>query len=278
MKLKRLKANFIDKLKESYTEKEAESLFFIMLEFRLGISRLTYISDNDKVIPDKDVEVLERDLTPLIEGKPWQYIVGKVEFCGLELFVNENTLIPRPETEELAEYIRKNSKSPQRVLDIGTGSGCLAIAMKHFYPSAEVWAIDISEPALAVAQKNAAHHKLDINFVQANILNGENFPNEKYDLLVSNPPYIAPDEAREMEPQVLDYEPKQALFAEGNDPLIFYRAIAKLGVMNAPVKIYLEINARYGAELVEMFSAERGEVRILKDLSGKDRFAEVSYK
>ncbi len=275
MTLRELKNKYVADLSHRYTKKEAGSLFFIMLQHRSNSGRLKYLWNSSMNISNKDKMVLMNDLNSLAKGKPWQYITGEVEFCGLLLSVNSHTLIPRPETEELVEYIRQELKNPpKRILDIGTGSGCLAIALKHFYPAAEVWAIDVSERALEVAQKNATCLNLDIRFQKADILDVKWQIREKFDLIVSNPPYISKKDGADMEEHIITHEPEIALFVKGFDPLIFYKAIRNFSStqLNSEGSLFTEVNQKYGTQSLNVFSDSSRKASLAKDISGNDRF------
>jgi release factor glutamine methyltransferase len=272
---------------------------------------------------DKQLLHWERVLAHLKKQKPIQYILGETEFYGLPFLVNENTLIPRPETEELVELIiKQNSKSeipPEpkvngaklnsklKILDIGTGSGCIAIALKKNLPNSEVFAIDISEEALETAKKNAQINQVEINFIQADILkinNLEQLPTSNsqlptsnfhlptsvfqlpssnfhlpttFDIIVSNPPYVRILEKQEINPNVLEYEPHLALFVEDEDALIFYRKIAQLALksLSPNGRLYFEINQYLGKETVELIESFGFKNVVLhKDIYGNDRMIE----
>jgi release factor glutamine methyltransferase len=227
-------------------------------------------------------------LSDLKIEKPIQYILGETEFFGLRFEVNENTLIPRPETEELVELIIKEEGKGKReegkvkILDIGTGSGCIAISIAKNIPTAEVFAIDVSEKALAVAKKNSEINSTKVNFINADILKIDDvtelstfdFRLSTFDLIVSNPPYVRNLEKAEIKPNVLEYEPHLALFVEDNDALLFYRKIAQLAIKNLAVngKLYFEINQYLGKETVQLLeSLAFKNVELIKDIYGNDR-------
>ena len=219
----------------------------------------------------------EKVTEELKKGKPYQQILGYTEFYGNRFFVDENVLIPRPETEELLELAIskiKNLKSKiqnLKLLDVGTGSGIIPITLKKHFPDTEISAIDISEKALEIAQKNATFHKTEINFIQADYLNTD--LTENYDVIISNPPYIGIDENIEIEDSVKGFEPNIALFSPTQDALIFYRKIAKdcENHLNENGLFFLEINQKLGKETLELFK-NFSESKLVKDLSGNDRF------
>ena len=219
----------------------------------------------------------EKVTEELKKGKPYQQILGYTEFYGNRFFVDENVLIPRPETEELLELAIskiKNLKSKiqnLKLLDIGTGSGIIPITLKKHFPYAEVFAMDISEKALEIAQKNADFHQTEIKFLKADYLNTN--LTEKYDVIISNPPYIGIDENTEIEDSVKGFEPNIALFSPTQDALIFYRKITKdcENHLNENGLFFLEINQKLGNETLELFK-NFSESELVKDLSGNDRF------
>ena len=219
----------------------------------------------------------EKVTQELKKGKPYQQILGYSEFYGNRFFVDENVLIPRPETEELLELAIskiKNLKSKiqnLKLLDVGTGSGIIPITLKKHFPDAEISAMDISEKALEIAQKNADFHQTEIKFLKADYLNTD--LTEKYDVIISNPPYIGIDENTEIEDSVKGFEPNIALFSPTQDALIFYRKIAKdcENHLNKNGLFFLEINQKLGKETLELFK-NFSESELVKDLSGNDRF------
>ena len=219
----------------------------------------------------------EKVTEELKKGKPYQQILGYTEFYGNRFFVNENVLIPRPETEELLELAINKIRDSRfeirdfKILDVGTGSGIILITLKKHFPDTEISAMDISEKALEIAQKNADFHKTEINFIQADYLNTNLTVN--YDVIISNPPYIGIDENTEIEDLVKGFEPNIALFSPTSDALIFYRKIAKDAdkFLNEKGMIFLEINQKLGNETLELFK-NFSESELVKDLSGNDRF------
>lgn len=221
------------------------------------------------------IEGLEAIIEQLAAGRPVQYVVGHTEFCGLQIAVREGVLIPRPETEELAMWIAHEEERAQNILDVGTGSGCIALAAKHFSPQIQVFAADISDEALAIAVGNASHLKLEVTFRKADALSNlsEIFP-EQFDVIVSNPPYVPQSDRAAMHTNVRDYEPDNALFVPDNDPLRFYRAIARAGRrMLAPGgRLYFEIYHLYADPMRQML-AEEGytATEVRKDLAEKPR-------
>ena len=278
MLLKSYKSTFLQELSPLYDEKEIESFFYIVLESFHNKKRIDLALNPEMEMDAVQLLRWESVLSDLKKEKPIQYILGETEFYGLPFLVNENTLIPRPETEELVEWILQSTKYEEQstklnVLDIGTGSGCIAISLAKNLPNTQVAAIDVSEKALATAHKNAEINKVEVNFILKNILETEAL-DEKYDIIVSNPPYVRNLEKEEIKPNVLEYEPHLALFVEDNDALLFYRKIAELAKKNLSEngKLYFEINQYLGKETVELLE-EMGFKNIVlkKDIYGNDR-------
>ena len=277
MTILEFKRYFKSELSELYTEAESAQLYSVFLYEKTGFDRFQQRRFAHQELLISDEEELKEIIVELKTGKPYQQILGHTEFYGKKFFVDENVLIPRPETEELVELAKieiQNLKSKiqnLKLLDIGTGSGIIPITLKKYFPNAEISAIDISEKALEIAKKNADFHKKEINFIQADFLNTE--LTEKYDIIISNPPYIGIEENIEIEDSVKGFEPNIALFSPTSDALIFYKKIAKDGekYLNENGMIFLEINQKLGKETLELFS-NYSESRLIKDLSGNDRF------
>ena len=265
---------FVSELKVCYTHKESESITFLVLEKVLKSEKYRLLIQKDEVLKDTDEKHLLKILDELKNCKPVQYALGETEFCGLRFIVNESVLIPRPETEELVYWIKASISIHDKVLDIGTGSGCIAIALKYFQPDAEISAIDISEEALMVAKKNAAINKCAVSFFNRNIFNGDFVQKNKYNVIVSNPPYIKNSEKCQMHNNVIEFEPHIALFVPDNNPLIFYKRIADFAKNNLYKNglLFFEINELYGHEINDMLSdMDFKNIVIKKDIQGKDR-------
>ena len=275
MTILEFKRYFKTELSELYTEAESAKLYTIFLYEKTGFDAFQQRRFAHQELLISDEEDLKEILKELKTAKPYQQILGYTEFYGLKFFVDENVLIPRPETEELLEITIQRLKNLKikklKILDVGTGSGIIPITLKKHFPDAEVSAMDISEKALEIAQKNADFHKTKINFIQADYLNTNLTVN--YDVIISNPPYIGIDENAEIEESVKGFEPNIALFSPTSDALIFYRKIAKDAdkFLNEKGMIFLEINQKLGNETLELFK-NFSESELVKDLSGNDRF------
>jgi release factor glutamine methyltransferase len=287
MILKTYKSNFIESLNSIYDKEELESFFFIITEFLHQKKRIDLALDPNFAINEIELEKWNSIVTELKQEKPIQYIVGETQFYGLRFLVDENTLIPRQETEELVDLILNLTPNTQhltpKILDIGTGSGCIAISLAKNLPNAKVYALDISEKALETAKQNATINNVEINFIQDDILEMEVLsqstpytlhPKTFFDIIVSNPPYVRNLEKHEIKKNVLDYEPHLALFVEDNDALLFYRKIAQLAKINlsANGKLYFEINQYLGKETVELLeNLGFQNVKLIKDVYRNDR-------
>ena len=283
MLLKHYKKHFFDSLQDIQDEQEIESFFFILTEYLHNLKRVDVALNPNFEISEEEVEKWNAILAQLQQEKPIQYITGEAWFYGLRFEVNENTLIPRPETEELVEWIIESQKlkvqsQKLEILDIGTGTGCIPISLKANLPQANVSAIDVSEQALEVAKRNAASNKAEINFIQANILEVQDL-NQHFDIIVSNPPYVRNLEKQEIKKNVLDYEPHLALFVEDNDALLFYRKIAQLALLNLTPNglLFFEINQYLGNETVDLLeSLGFKNIELKKDIYGNDRMIKCS--
>ncbi|MFN0257201.1 peptide chain release factor N(5)-glutamine methyltransferase [Pedobacter ureilyticus] len=286
MKLTELAILYQDKLNQLYEEEEIQSLFFIALEEVLGYKKTDYIIKKQETVPDTALLRLNNILLGLTKGTPIQYIIGHTEFYGLKFKVNPAVLIPRPETEELVEWIlsvcnsrfvaenQNISQSSINIIDIGTGSGCIAIALKKHLPKAYVSAVDISSAALATAKENAAINEVGVTFIEDDILNYSESYASKFDIIVSNPPYIKEKEKAEMHENVLANEPHTALFVSNEKPLIFYEAIADFALLHLKKDghLFFEINANLGKETIQMLGAKGfTDIRLRLDMQGKER-------
>lgn len=277
-----LKQLFLNRLSALYSPNEAESILFFYLYYRLEMEKYQWTLRREEQLSEVCMQTITADLDRLASGFPVQYLVGKCEFFNCELSLNGKVLIPRPETEELVVEVvnRFQNRSAQRVLDVGTGSGAIALALKRDLPQAEVWATDFSENALECARENAENLKLDVNFLHHDILNDtiDSLPQD-LDILISNPPYIPISEKKNLHRNVKDYEPDSALFVPDSTPLIFYKKIAQVGIeLLKPTGVLLfETYHLFQNQMVEMLqSLGYKQVVITKDLQGKSRFVEAS--
>lgn len=307
MTIANFKNKFKTELSELYTDSETDFLYSVFVEKILGLNQIQQrmMSEND--LSDENKNQFQNIITDLKTGKPYQHILGETEFYGMNFFVNENVLIPRPETEELLEFaiekirayeknaiylsMRSNESSDYKfceasekdvpeskkfkklkIMDIGTGSGVIPLVLKKYFPGVEVSSIDFSEKALEVAKRNAAFHQLDINLIHADYLNFD--LNENYDIIISNPPYIGIEEKVEIDDSVKGFEPTMALFSPTSDALIFYRKIAEDSIkhLNKNGFLFLEINQKLGQGTLELYQDIFSNVELIKDLSGNDRF------
>lgn len=274
MNFKELRGLFIREGAEFYNQEEASALFYRMLDQLLGWSRTKATTNLDTDIEASDLHKYLDVLEKLKVGQPIQYVFEETWFYGFPFKVNSAVLIPRPETEELVYWIIEELKyrNGGSLLDIGTGSGCIAIALKKSLDNFNVSALDVSADALEVAQYNASINKVVVNFIEADIL--EYSGTERFDLIVSNPPYIKEDEKPEMHKNVLAYEPHRALFVSNENPLIFYKAIADFALVHLIPQglLFFEINEYLGKETVDMLVLKGFKQIILKkDMQGKDR-------
>lgn len=285
---------YAGELEKLYGSDEANALIMILLEHYFNIDRMKIALEPDLRLSESELLTLHFAVKELLKNKPVQYIIGETEFCGMRFFVNENVLIPRPETEELVNKlaVTPNSsfrpkrsgveKSPTHIsiLDIGTGSGCIAISLARLLKDSSVTAVDVSEKALEVAKKNAEANEVSVTFIKDDILNPQNrdLLNGQFDIIVSNPPYVCESEKSEMRANVLDYEPSTALFVSDNDPLVFYRKILEFAqkALKPNGEVWFEINEKYGGEM-KYLCFEKGfkNVEIIKDFRERERVVRI---
>ena len=263
-----------------YENREASTIASMVMEFVTGKSKMDRWLSKNELLADIQLERLERYTNELSTGKPVQYVLGQAWFAGLCLEVTPDTLIPRPETEELvnwcAQWATANIKSsaPLKILEVGTGSGCIAIALQKKLPTAQITAVDISDAAIQVATINAAKYKVSITFKTLDFLNETCWPElGTYDIIISNPPYIAEIEKNNMAKHVLDFEPHSALFVPDNNALLFYNAIANFGKSNLQLggAIFVEINQALGIQTQDVFAQNKYKTILKKDLFENDR-------
>lgn len=275
MLIQEFKRHFFSELSNLYPETEIQSFFTILVEFKLHLSRIQLALEHNFELDNDDLDFLQSALMKLKIQIPIQYIVGETAFYGLLFKVDKNVLIPRPETEELVEWIIQNNTNSNslKILDIGTGSGCIAISLAKNLPNATVSAIDISVEALNVAKNNAEFNQVTVEFVQADILTLEKL-STNFDIIVSNPPYVREMEKMQMQQNVLSNEPHIALFVNDENPLLFYDKIAELAKKHLTENgiLYFEINQYLGAETVDLLKSKGFKnVELKKDIYGVDR-------
>jgi release factor glutamine methyltransferase len=274
------------RLQPLYPAGEARSLAYQLLQHYLGMSRAQLYACGEQEIPRNLAGKIEAGVNDLLSHKPLQYITGEVEFCGLPFVVNASVLIPRPETEELVQLAvqtLQQQRTPWRALDLCTGSGCIAVSVAAQLPAAQVAACDVSEEALAVAQRNAQRHRTPVDFFPCDILHQHDalaarLAPASVHAILSNPPYVRRSEQALMQPNVLRYEPHPALFVDDRDPLVFYRAIAAIARRHlAPAGFVLvEINEALAGATAGVFRAAGfSDVQVKRDLCGKERFVQA---
>jgi len=274
-----IKKVLVKKLSGIYPLKEAENLVNMLILHYFGLSRAMQQVQIERKLSVSEVQVIQEAVKRLLNSEPIQYVLGSTEFYGLRIEVGQGVLIPRPETEELVgKIIGDNPGTDFEILDIGTGSGCIALALKNVLPGCGVTAIDISAGALLLARKNAKKLNLDIDFRQCNILNTDacwSTLDKSFHIIVSNPPYVLQKEKKRMADNVLKFEPHLALFVDDAEPLLFYRKIMDFAcrALKSGGKLYLEINADYAAETASLFDKDIFySPEVLTDLHGKSRF------
>jgi len=293
MIVKQYRNYFNETLKTIYPITEIDSFFFLLLEEYLGFRRVDIVLKSDFKITQETLNLLQSATKQLEQEVPLQYIIGKTEFYGLPFVVNKHVLIPRPETEELVAWVvsessrfktfntstKQTTETKQlKILDIGTGSGCIPVSLKKQLPFAEISAIDISNDALTVAKKNAVLNNVDIHFILQDILKTVAL-DQHYDIIISNPPYVRELEKKELKNNVLKNEPHVALFVENDNPLIFYAKIAELAkkYLNKNGLLFFEINQYLGTETIDLVN-KKGlkNIQLKKDMFGNDRIIVAS--
>ena len=298
MTVNELYKNFVGQLKIIYDERESTNITDWVFE-SAGIKKLDRITEKRKQLNNSTVEQLNTKLLELLKHTPVQYVLGEAWFFKMKLFVNEHVLIPRPETEELVEWVvedvrgkmydvrsKKSLNIPHptshivHILDIGTGSGCIAIALKKELPGAEIFAIDVSKDALDIAKKNASDQNAEINFLQIDFLNEDHWKSlQSFHIIISNPPYIPESEKTKLAKNVVEHEPHVALFVTNYDPFIFYREIASFASKHLKEngKVYVEVHEDYSKEVQKIFAEKKFKTEIKKDIYGRDRMI-CAYK
>jgi release factor glutamine methyltransferase len=280
LNLKDVQSTFHKALDHLYEKEEVDSFFFILIEAYYKVSRLQLAMEPQLSVENH--EAILDALELLKKHQPIQYILGVTEFYGLPLKVNEHTLIPRPETEELVAWVLNHQPSTinhqLRILDVGTGSGCIAISLAKNLPKAEVYALDVSGEAIKIAKQNAGLNKVHVEFIEADILNSEtwnsDFKDLNFDIIVSNPPYVREQEKQYMKLNVLDNEPHLALFVKDEDPLLFYKAITQFAIdkLSKNGRLYFEINEYLGNDMIQLLVKNQfSNIELKQDMFKKDR-------
>lgn len=274
MTIHEARQQLVFRLYDIYDDREAQSIADWVMEELTGWQKIDRILNKKVPLSAPQIERLQQITNELMAHKPVHYILQQAWFMGMKLYVDENVLIPRPETEELVEWASFDSAQDLRILDVGTGSGCIPIALKKKLPQATVTACDISEGALKVAERNAKEQQTEIEFLQIDFLNKiERDKLPLFDIIVSNPPYIAIQEKHEIDKHVVDYEPHTALFVPDDDSLVFYQALADFGLTHLSPDgfMMMEIHYQKGNAVKELFESKNYAVEVRKDMQGKDR-------
>jgi len=284
--VRELRRHYVEMLSKIYDPDESNTIVMMLLEHYFAINRISIALNPDLCLNESELAKLDSSVNELMTNRPIQYVIGKTEFCDMTFEVNENVLIPRPETEELVSLIlstdnsQRSTDNGQRttdtinILDVGTGSGCIAISLAKLIENSNVTAIDISEKALEVAKRNAKLNGVDVDFIHADILSDFHI-SKKFDIIVSNPPYVCESERIDMRANVLEFEPSTALFVDDNDPIVFYRHIINFAKENLTPHgvVWFEINENLGKETVELCKSYGfSNSLVIKDFFGKDRF------
>lgn len=272
-----LKAEFESALQGDFQPREISQLFSVFYEEIFDLTRIQVLSDSNIQVSAKKVNEFNECLLKLKNHEPYQYIFNKAEFRGLEFYVNDSVLIPRPETEELISTVLESIKDGDVIIDLGTGSGCIPVSIKKEFPNCEVWALDVCPEAISVAKRNALEHHVQVSFLEASMENQLDIEKE-ISIFISNPPYIGLDEKELLEENVSKFEPHLALFSKTSDPLYFYKQIEKRA--NESLKsggyIFLELHENYAEETREIFSSSiYGSAILINDMQGKQRILKV---
>ena len=276
MKLASFKKEFLKSITPLYNKDEASSFYYMLCEEFLDLSKSKLIIDEDMDLSIDKTTKLYNCLDRLKKHEPIQYVLGKTDFCKLKFFVDKSVLIPRPETEELVNIILKNELDNKTILDIGSGSGCIAISLAKHSPKVKVTALDVSKDAIELSRRNAKKNDVSLEFIVADIFRYKS--DKKYDIIVSNPPYVLESQRKHISKNVLDYEPKLALFVKNDDPLKFYKAILDFAknTLNKNGKIYFEINENYKDEIMKLVNNySYSNVNCKLDMFEKYRFCAI---
>ena len=284
MSIKDAYTQLMYQLFELYDDRESANIADWVIENITGFKRIDRITHKQFALNTFQQELLKKYSSELLQHKPVQYVLNEAWFAGMKFYVDENVLIPRPETEELVEWVvlesQKLKVKSKKLLDIGTGSGCIPVALKKKLPQSDIHALDVSNGALTVAEKNATSLNMAITFHEINILNKDSLSKlPSFDIIVSNPPYIKQSEEKEMRNNVLLHEPHLALFVPDEDALLFYKTIASFGLqhLNKNGQLFFEINEALGKEVKELLEQNGySNVEVKKDMQGKDRMVKAT--
>lgn len=270
---------FYDRLKEGFSSSELRMMFNILMEDRLGLTASELILAKDQLLSESDLLYVRSAVKRLQANEPFQYVVGKTEFCGLELFTDARALIPRPETEELVQWIIEDHGNREGIkyLDLCAGTGCIAIALKKYLTNSDGTGMELSKGAIELSKKNDLKNLSRVKWIEGDVLDSSDykgFDNNSFDLWVSNPPYVLNSDKTSMSENVLDYEPHMALFVEDHDPLLFYRTIAQMAqiYLKPDGAIYFEIHEEKGSDVCGLLTGLGFKnVQLKMDLQGKER-------
>lgn len=270
----------VNRLNQKFEPAESHFMVRVLMEDLFGIDRAKIVLEPDLCIDDEQTAHLDKCVNLLLQGHPLQYVVGEMEFFGLRLKVTPDVLIPRPETEEMVGLICRsfNRDSELEILDLGTGSGCIAISLASFFVNSRVTATDISGKALGIAKQNATLNNVELNLIEQDML-ATSFPENRFDLIASNPPYVCKSEKELMLPNVLEHEPHSALFVSDDDPLLFYRQIAATAYRSLKKDgvLWVETNERFGNEVrLCCLECGFGQAEVIKDFKEKNRFCKAT--
>lgn len=284
MNILELKKQFQESLSEKYPLEEIQSFFNILSESYLNLSRIQIATNPEIEVSKSDLEKFQNALLRLRRYEPIQYIIGETEFYGLPIKVNNYTLIPRPETEELVSWVldevsaSSDAAENKTILDIGTGSGCIAVSVAKHIKNANVSAIDISEEALKIARYNAEINAVNVSFLKTDVLKANSLK-QNFDIIISNPPYVRELEKEQMQENVLKFEPNTALYVKNEDPLLFYRVISILAKKHLKPggKLFFEINEYLSEELAALLKSKGfKDIEVKQDIFGKDRMVKCN--
>lgn len=276
-------AYFKRELNDLYSERELKTIAQQFICKRLDWSNATYMMSKDATVSESDLLFFRAVIKRLLEGEPFQYVIGETYFYNIKLQTTSQALIPRPETEELVEWVLKELPEKfYRIIDIGTGTGCIPLAIKKERPNNELFGIDISESAIELAQNNAQALKLDVKFRKYDIMKNENYSviKNSWDVIISNPPYIPDLEKEGMASHVIEYEPENALFVPDKTPLLFYERIAIFAKehLSQSGMLFFEIHEDFGSEIIRLLKGYGFETELKKDLQNKDRMIKATLR